>query len=62
MFSQIMEGADASAHAGGCFEQTSSSAYPNIFAVSDLLKKNQAGAGVTLDAAEPSFNAGYQRL
>jgi uncharacterized protein YfaS (alpha-2-macroglobulin family) len=62
VFSQVMEGADGILRMpGGCFEQTSSSAYPNILAVAYLRKTNQANPTMMLKA-ETVLQAGYQRL
>ena len=46
---------------GGCFEQTSSSAYPNILVV-DYIKKTKMASPAILLQAETYLNAGYQRL
>jgi hypothetical protein len=60
--SQLMEGVDAMLRMpGGCFEQTSSSAYPNILVV-DYLKRSRTGSPATLMKAEQFLNVGYQRL
>jgi len=60
--SQLLEGTDAMLRMpGGCFEQTSSSAYPNILVV-DYIKKTKANTPEILMKAEQYLNAGYQRL
>jgi hypothetical protein len=60
--SQLVEGADAMLRMPtGCFEQTSSAAYPNILVV-DYLKRSRTGSPATLMRAEQFLNAGYQRL
>jgi uncharacterized protein YfaS (alpha-2-macroglobulin family) len=62
VFSQLLEGADGILRMpGGCFEQTSSSAYPNILAA-DYIKKTGKGTPAILMKAESYLNAGYQRL
>jgi uncharacterized protein YfaS (alpha-2-macroglobulin family) len=45
----------------GCFEQTSSAAYPNILIV-DYIKKNRIASPQVLMKAEQYLNTGYQRL
>ncbi len=62
VFSQILEGsAGILRMPGGCFEQTSSSAYPNIL-VADYIKKTKQGSPEVLMRAEQYLNVGYQRL
>lgn len=62
VFSQVMEGADAMLRMpNGCFEQTSSSAYPNILVV-DYIKTTKSGTPEMLMKSEKYLNAGYQRL
>ena len=62
LFSQLVEGTDGILRMpGGCFEQTSSSAYPNVLVV-DYIKRNRLGAVETLAKSEAYLNAGYQRL
>lgn len=62
VFSQVMEGADGILRMpGGCFEQTSSSAYPNILAVAYMKKTKTANPAIMLKA-ETVLQAGYQRL
>jgi hypothetical protein len=60
--SQVLDGADGILRMpGGCFEQTSSSAYPNVLAV-DYIKKNKLQSPAILMKAEQYLNVGYQRL
>jgi uncharacterized protein YfaS (alpha-2-macroglobulin family) len=60
--SQLLEGAEGMMQMpNGCFEQTSSSAYPNVL-VADYMKKTRSGSPETLLRAETYLNAGYQRL
>lgn len=62
VMAQVMEGIDGILRLpGGCFEQTSSSAYPNIMAV-DYIKKAKIASPETLMKAENFLNVGYQRL
>ncbi len=62
VFSQVLEGADGILRMpGGCFEQTSSSAYPNVLTV-DHLKKTHTQSPAVMMKAEQYLNAGYQRL
>lgn len=62
VFAQVLEGVDGMLRMpGGCFEQTSSSAYPNILVV-DYLKRNRIASPALLMKAENYLNAGYQRL
>jgi uncharacterized protein YfaS (alpha-2-macroglobulin family) len=62
VFSQVVEGMDGMLRMpGGCFEQTSSSAYPNILAV-DYIKRTKQANPQVLAKAETYLNAGYQRL
>ncbi len=61
-FSQVVEGLDGILRMpGGCFEQTSSSAYPNVL-VLDYLKQNKKVNPELLMRAEQYINVGYQRL
>ena len=46
---------------GGCFEQTSSSAYPNVLVV-DYIKTDPHRNPAAMMKAEQYLNAGYQRL
>ncbi len=62
VFSQVLEGADGILRMpGGCFEQTSSSAYPNVLVV-DYLKRTHTQSPAVMMKAEQYLNAGYQRL
>jgi hypothetical protein len=62
VYSQILEGVLGMLRMpNGCFEQTSSSAYPNILAM-DYLKKNRLASPATLARSERYLAAGYQRL
>src|SRR6202035_2301723 len=62
VFSQVLEGAEGILRMpGGCFEQTSSSAYPNVLTV-DYLKRTHTQNPAAMMKAEQYLNAGYQRL
>jgi len=62
LFSQLVEGTEGILRMpGGCFEQTSSSAYPNILVV-DYIRRNKVAAAEVLAKTEAYLNAGYQRL
>jgi hypothetical protein len=62
VMAQVVEGLDGMLRMpGGCFEQTSSSAYPNIMIV-DYIKKNRLTSPQMLMQAEQYLNIGYQRL
>ena len=62
LFSQLVEGTEGILRMpGGCFEQTSSSAYPNILVV-DYIRRNKIAAAEVLAKSEAYLNAGYQRL
>ena len=62
VFSQVVEGMDGLLRMpGGCFEQTSSSAYPNILAM-DYIKRTKQANPQILAKAETYLSAGYQRL
>jgi uncharacterized protein YfaS (alpha-2-macroglobulin family) len=62
VMAQVVDGLDGMMRMpGGCFEQTSSSAYPNVLIV-DYLKKNKLNSPQTMLKAEQYLNAGYQRL
>jgi hypothetical protein len=62
VFSQLLEGTEGMLRLpNGCFEQTSSSAYPNIL-VADYMKRTRTGSPATLMKAEQFLNVGYQRL
>lgn len=59
---QVVDGLDGMLRMPcGCFEQTSSSAYPNIMIV-DYIKKNKIASPQMLMKAEQYLNVGYQRL
>jgi uncharacterized protein YfaS (alpha-2-macroglobulin family) len=61
-FSQLVEGMDAIFKMPtGCFEQTSSSTYPNVLALSYLKQINKSMPDVEATARQ-YINAGYQRL
>jgi hypothetical protein len=69
-FSQLVEGLDGIFHRPyGCFEQTSSTTYPNVLAL-DYLKRTRSGGGVGRPAPNAKVEAkarqyihlGYQRL
>ena len=60
--SQVIEGMDAILRMpGGCFEQTSSSTYPNVLAL-DYMKRNNKLAPEVRAKAEGYIANGYQRL
>ncbi len=60
--SQVVEGLDALLRMpNGCFEQTSSTTYPNILVLDYLKTTKQASPEVQLQA-EQYINLGYQRL
>jgi uncharacterized protein YfaS (alpha-2-macroglobulin family) len=62
VFSQVLEGVDGILRMpGGCFEQTSSSAYPNVLVV-DYIKKNRLSSPAIMMKSEQYLNVGYQRL
>lgn len=59
---QVVDGLDGMLRMpNGCFEQTSSSAYPNVLIV-DYIKKNRIASPAMLMKAENYLNVGYQRL
>jgi hypothetical protein len=59
---QVVEGLDGMLRMpNGCFEQTSSSAYPNVLIV-DYIKKNRLASPQLLMKCENYLNVGYQRL
>jgi A-macroglobulin TED domain/A-macroglobulin receptor binding domain len=59
---QVVDGLDGIMRTpNGCFEQTSSSAYPNVLIV-DYIKKNRVASPQMLMKAEQYLNVGYQRL
>ncbi|MBN2004147.1 MAG: hypothetical protein JXA21_12395 [Anaerolineae bacterium] len=60
--SQVVEGLDALLRMpNGCFEQTSSTTYPNVL-VMDYLKTTQQASPEVQMKAEEYINLGYQRL
>jgi uncharacterized protein YfaS (alpha-2-macroglobulin family) len=60
--SQILEGMDALLRMpGGCFEQTSSSTYPNVLAL-DYMKRTKKVTPEISAKAEGYISSGYQRL
>jgi uncharacterized protein YfaS (alpha-2-macroglobulin family) len=62
VLSQVVEGLDSMLRMpSGCFEQTSSTTYPNIL-VLDYLRSTNQGAPETEMKAEEYINLGYQRL
>lgn len=61
-FSQVVEGLDQIFRLPyGCFEQTSSTTYPNVLAL-DYLKKTQTSSPQIEAKARQYINLGYQRL
>ncbi|HPC83546.1 MAG TPA: MG2 domain-containing protein [Thermoanaerobaculaceae bacterium] len=61
-FSQVVEGLDAILRMpAGCFEQTSSSTYPNVLALAYLRATKQVKPEIELKALQ-YINTGYQRL
>jgi uncharacterized protein YfaS (alpha-2-macroglobulin family) len=62
ILSQVVEGLDALLRMPfGCFEQTSSTTYPNVLVLDYLQATNQASPEVQMKA-EQYINLGYQRL
>src|SRR5262249_21352269 len=62
VMSQVIEGIDGLLRMpGGCMEQTSSLAYPNILVV-DYLKTTRTATPELMARAEQYLSAGYQRL
>ncbi len=62
VFSQVVEGLDSILRMPyGCFEQTSSTTYPNVLVLDYLKATNQAAPEAQLKAEE-YINLGYQRL
>ncbi|MHB2019038.1 MAG: alpha-2-macroglobulin family protein, partial [Candidatus Xenobia bacterium] len=62
IFSQLVQGLDAIFQMpGGCFEQTSSSTYPDVLAL-DYLKRTRHLTPELQMKAEGFVNSGYQRL
>lgn len=61
-FSQVVEGLDSILRMpSGCFEQTSSTTYPNVLVLDYLRRTKQARPKIEMKAAE-YINLGYQRL
>ncbi len=61
-FSQVVEGLEGILRVpNGCFEQTSSAAYPNVLALQYLSRSNKASPEVKAKA-EALVNTGYQKL
>jgi len=61
-FSQLVEGLDAIFQMpGGCFEQTSSTTYPNVLAL-DYLRRTKKSVPQVEAKAKQYIHAGYQRL
>ena len=61
-FSEVVEGLESVFHAPyGCFEQTSSTTYPNVL-VLDYLKRTRKVTPEIESQARKYINAGYQRL
>ncbi|MCP4700082.1 MAG: hypothetical protein GY862_25000, partial [Gammaproteobacteria bacterium] len=62
IFSQIVEGLDSILRMpSGCFEQTSSTTYPNIMVLDYMKQANQITPEIQMKA-ESFINTGYQRL
>ncbi|HYT88515.1 MAG TPA: ThuA domain-containing protein [Gemmataceae bacterium] len=62
ILAQVMEGMEGTMRMpGGCMEQTSSSAYPNVLVV-DYIKKAKIASPQMLLKAEQYLNVGYQKL
>jgi uncharacterized protein YfaS (alpha-2-macroglobulin family) len=62
VLSQVVEGLDSMLRMPyGCFEQTSSTTYPNVLVLDYLKTTNQAAPEVQMKAEE-YINLGYQRL
>ena len=62
MLSQVVEGLDGILRMpNGCFEQTSSTTYPNVLVLDYLKSTNQVAPEVQMKA-EQYINLGYQRL
>ncbi|MBL8799518.1 MAG: hypothetical protein JNM56_36890 [Planctomycetia bacterium] len=62
VMAQVIEGAEGMLRMPhGCFEQTSSAAYPNILVV-DYIKKTRMSNPQLLAKAEQFLNVGYQKL
>ncbi len=62
IFSQIVEGLDSILRMpSGCFEQTSSTTYPNVLVLDYMKQANQITPEIQMKA-ESFINTGYQRL
>ncbi len=62
VLSELIEGLEGMLRMpSGCFEQTSSSAYPNIL-IAEYLRKNRIASPKIMAKAEKYLNFGYQRL
>lgn len=62
VFSQVVEGLDAILRMpNGCFEQTSSTTYPNILALDYMKRSGSVTPAIEMKARE-YINLGYQRL
>ena len=62
LFSQVVEGLDKILRMpGGCFEQTSSTTYPNVLVLDYLKRVNKITPEIQMKA-ETYINNGYQRL
>jgi uncharacterized protein YfaS (alpha-2-macroglobulin family) len=62
IFSQLVQGLEAILRMpGGCFEQTSSSTYPNVLVLDYLQRTGRASPEIRMKA-EGYINQGYQRL
>jgi hypothetical protein len=61
-FSQLVEGLDSILRLpSGCFEQTSSTTYPNVLAL-DYMQRTKKNSRAVEDKARKYIQAGYQRL
>lgn len=62
MFSQVVEGLEALlGHPSGCFEQTSSTTYPNVLALQYMIETEQVTPEIQTTASD-YIQTGYQRL
>ncbi|MBI3929403.1 MAG: hypothetical protein HY319_27910 [Armatimonadetes bacterium] len=62
IFSQLVDGLDSILRMpGGCFEQTSSTTYPNVLVMDYLTRTRKANPEIQMKA-EGYINQGYQRL
>lgn len=62
LFAQVLEGLDSLLRVpSGCFEQTSSTTYPNVLALAYLQRTDQSSPEIELKATE-YIAQGYQRL